>query len=93
MDKKKDAILEVEKIAALARIKIDKKSRPNLANNFTRIKDYFGDLSLLDLKNVSLTNDPLMLNSHADKNKPQGISTDFSDYVEENMFKVPKVID
>ncbi|MBL0691727.1 MAG: aspartyl/glutamyl-tRNA amidotransferase subunit C [SAR324 cluster bacterium] len=86
-------LAQVRRIANLARIKIEKHQEQDLVKKFSAIKNYFDELSKLDIKDEEIKDESNLVTLHEDVVCDSKISLSFSDYLSNNMFVVPKVIE
>ncbi len=86
---------EIGKIADLASLELSDDEKATLAQQFEEILDYFRIIAAVDLGAAQApapTGEPPPLRD--DKAVPSGISpADYSPYLENSHFKVPKVIE
>ncbi|MDT8445926.1 MAG: Asp-tRNA(Asn)/Glu-tRNA(Gln) amidotransferase subunit GatC [bacterium] len=86
---------DVQKVAALARLKLTPEEEVALSKKFAQVLDYVGMLSDLQIKDEAQDRDESLLNrNRVDETSPSGIKLeDFSSQVENGHFKVPSVIE
>ena len=88
-------IEEVTKIAKLSALELTPEEKEKYATQFSTILDYFKVLNSLDIAEETGDRDESHLDpAREDKaHSPQVSPDQFSPYIENNSFKVPKVID
>ena len=87
--------IDVEKVAKLARLKLNKMEETYFADKFNDILTYVSAISEVNLDDDIMEKDEsLQKIFHADIPKKSPVSPDqFSEYTENKFFKVPKVIE
>jgi len=87
--------INVEKIAKLARLKLEKNEEAYFQEKFNEILGYVGSISEAKLESVELEKDESMQQIyHEDKTVQSDVSPNqFSNFIENNFFKVPRVIE
>ncbi len=86
---------EIEKIAELASIKLSEEEKVTFSHQLDDIVNYFNMLDAVKLTE-SRSEDPNQKNPHfrEDRANPSGTNPkDFSPYLEDGHFKVPRVIE
>ena len=89
------SIADIEKIAALARLQLTAEEKALFAEQFQTILDYFSRIEAVPLPEQR-TQEQSLEREHMreDRPVPSGISpAEFSAYLENGHFKVPKVIE
>ena len=91
----KFSIEEVTKIAKLSNLILTDEEKSTFAHQFSTIMEYFDVLETMELEGDEAgRNESKMVIARPDVAKVSGINpADFSPYIENKCFKVPKVID
>jgi aspartyl/glutamyl-tRNA(Asn/Gln) amidotransferase C subunit len=87
--------IDVQKIAKLARLKLDKDEEKELRDKFAEIINYVGSISEVEIGEQTREKDEsLQKIYHEDRQVKSEVSPEqFSAHVENLFFKVPKVIE
>lgn len=88
-------MIDVKKVAQLARLKLTEEEETYYVNRFREIIDYVGLLSDVNINSEMKKKDESMQIIYRDDtcvDSPVSPSQ-FSDYIEKKFFKVPKIID
>ena len=87
--------IDVQKVAKLARLKLNKEDEAYFKAKFNSILEYVGKIAEVDISDEMKEKDESLQRIYRpDTMKKSEISlADFSDYVENGFFKVPKVIE
>ena len=87
--------INVEKIATLARLKLEKNEEADFQKKFNEILGYVGSISEAKLESEELAKDESMQQIyHEDKAVNSDVSpSQFSNFIENQFFKVPRVIE
>ena len=87
--------IDVQKIAKLARLKLDKDEEKELRDKFAEIINYVGSISEVEIGEQTREKDEsLQKIYHKDRQVKSDVSPEqFSTHVENLFFKVPKVIE
>ena len=86
--------IDVKKVAALARLELTADEEVYFQDKFKEIIGYVGKISEVEIDDTMLEKDEsLQKIFHTDEPRKSDVSPEqFSEYVENNFFKVPKVI-
>ena len=87
---------EIDQIANLAQIELSADEKATFGRQFAGILSYFQKIEEVDLSAVdtALDQQPPQPKLREDRSTPSGISpADFSPYLEDGHYKVPKVIE
>ncbi len=87
--------IDVKKVAKLARLKLTEEEEKYYEKRFNEILDYVGLLSEVEIDSEMKEKDESLQEIYReDKREDSPVSPDqFSDYLENKFFKVPKVIE
>ena len=87
--------IDVQKVAKLARLQLNEKEEEYFKSKFKSILEYVGKISEVDITdNLKEKDETLQRIYREDTVKETRINLeDFSDFVENDFFKVPKVIE
>ena len=86
--------IDVKKIARLANLELSEEELTAIEPKVAEILTYFDRLSAINTASVTITpSNEHKTVLHEDTAQPSSISLDFSPYVEDHSFKVPKVIE
>lgn len=85
---------EIEKIAELASLELSASEKEQLVHEFQEILDYFRKLDAVPLPDLQAHGADKPGNLRDDEPRPSGMTpADFSPYLDNAFFKVPKVIE
>ncbi len=87
--------IDVKKVAKLARLKLSKEEESYYADRFKEIIEYVGLLSEVTIDSEMKEKDESdQVIYREDQGRDSSVSPDqFSDYIENHFFKVPKIIE
>lgn len=87
--------IDVKKVAKLARLKLKEENEAYFEEKFNAIMDYVGAISSVEItSDMKEKDESLQQIYREDKKEKAPVQPDqFSDYVDNKFFKVPKVIE